>query len=95
MGCSGPKSRRSFLQWGALTGGLLGSAPLSLPELWQARALAGDPLTSRDDTSVIFVWLPGGPPHMEMYDLKANAPVEYRGILKPIRTNVPGIEISE
>lgn len=93
--CSGPRSRRSFLQWGALTGGLLGSAPLSLPELWQAQALAGDALTSRDDTSVIFVWLPGGPPHMEMYDLKPNAPLEYRGILKPIRTNVPGIEISE
>jgi hypothetical protein len=47
------------------------------------------------DTSVIFLWLPGGPPHMETYDLKPDAPSEYRGEFKPIRTNVPGLDICE
>ena len=47
------------------------------------------------DTSVIFLWLPGGPPHMETYDMKPDAPLEYRVALKPVRTNVPGVEVSE
>jgi hypothetical protein len=47
------------------------------------------------DTAVIFIWLPGGPPHMEMYDMKPNAPEEYRGAFRPIRTNVPGIDVCE
>ena len=38
---------------------------------------------------MIFVWLPGGPPHMEMYDMKPDAPADYRGIFHPIRTNNP------
>lgn len=95
--CNGPTSRRSFLQMGAIGAGMLGSVPLSLADLLRAReaTAANDRLTTRDDTSVIFVWLPGGPPHMEMYDLKPEAPAEYRGILKPISTNVAGIDISE
>lgn len=48
-----------------------------------------------DDPAIIFVWLPGGPPHMEMYDLKPDAPVDYRGQFNPIRTNVAGINICE
>ncbi len=60
---------------------------------YQAQAAAaGDDLS---DTSVIFVWLPGGPPHMETYDMKPDAPAEYRGELKPIKTNVPGIDVCE
>lgn len=47
------------------------------------------------DPAVIFVWLPGGPPHMETYDLKPNAPIDYRGQFNPIKTNVSGIEVSE
>ena len=47
------------------------------------------------DTSVIFIWLPGGPPHMETYDMKPEAPLEYRGIFQPIKTNVSGMEICE
>jgi hypothetical protein len=50
---------------------------------------------SVSDTSVIFVWLPGGPPHMETYDMKPDAPAECRGDFKPIKTNVPGIDICE
>src|SRR5690606_6365724 len=47
------------------------------------------------DTSVILIWLDGGPRHLDLYDLKPDAPLEYRGIWRPIQTNVPGIEISE
>lgn len=47
------------------------------------------------DPAVIFLWLPGGPPHQDTYDMKPGAPVEYRGAFNPIRTNVPGIDICE
>jgi len=47
------------------------------------------------DTSVIMLWLDGGPGHMDMYDMKPEAPAEYRGLWNPIRTNVPGIEVTE
>ena len=47
------------------------------------------------DLSVILVWLDGGPPQHETYDPKPDAPVEFRGPLKPLSTNVPGIQVSE
>jgi hypothetical protein len=47
------------------------------------------------DTSVIFIWLPGGPPHMETYDLKPDAPADYRGEFGPIHTVVPGMDLCE
>jgi hypothetical protein len=65
---------------------------LGLSSLLQAKAAAGE---RRKDTAVILLWLDGGPGHMDMYDMKPNAPVEYRGIWAPIPTNVPGIEITE
>jgi len=82
-------SRRSVLQLG---GGVLGGMGLS--RLLEAQALSAQagPLP---DTSVIFVWLPGGPPHMETYDLKPNAPEDYRGQFRPIRTKVPGMDVGE
>jgi len=55
-----------------------------------AASFCGDP-----DTSVILFWMWGGPSQLETYDMKPNAPSEYRGPLHPIRTNVPGIEICE
>ena len=45
--------------------------------------------------AAIMIYLPGGPAHMDMWDLKPDAPSEFRGEFKPIKTNVPGIEISE
>jgi hypothetical protein len=57
--------------------------------------LASDGSGSGPDTSVIFIWLPGGPPHMETYDMKPDAPAEYRGDFRPIKTVVPGIEVCE
>jgi hypothetical protein len=91
--CPGPVSRRSFLQAGGAACGL-GVAGLGLGDLLRARELSqgGGPSS---DTSVIFVWLPGGPPHMETYDMKPDAPSDYRGLFNPIRTNVPGMEVCE
>jgi hypothetical protein len=82
-------SRRSFL-----TLGVSGLASLGLPQLRQARAQSAAPGGTRD-TSVILIWLDGGPSHMDLYDLKPDAPAEYRGIWRPIRTRVPGLDISE
>ena len=88
--CRGPVSRRSFLQVGAL-----GVGGLGLSELLRMRAAAKTKKSATDDTSVIFIWLPGGPPHMEMYDMKPDAPVDYRGEFNPIRTNIAGLDVCE
>jgi hypothetical protein len=82
-------SRRQFLKIGslALGAGVGGVLPL--------RLTAAERTTSGPDTSVIFVWLPGGPPHMETYDMKPDAPAEYRGDFRPIKTNVSGIDVCE
>jgi hypothetical protein len=82
-------SRRSFLALG-----VSGLASLGLPQLLQARAQSAAPGGTRD-TSVILIWLDGGPSHMDLYDLKPDAPAEYRGIWRPIRTRVPGLDVSE
>jgi hypothetical protein len=83
--CDG-MSRRHFLQLG-----VAGMASVSLPQLLRAKHQSA---TSKN-TSVILLWLDGGPSHMDLYDMKPEAPAEYRGIWRPIRTKVPGIEISE
>ena len=80
-------SRRTFLKIG---GAALGS--LGLHELLQAEALAG---IGSSHKAIINIYLPGGPPHIDMWDLKPDAPREIRGEFKPIRTNVSGIEIGE
>ncbi len=80
-------SRRNFLRIGGLA---LGG--LSLPNLLQAEASSG---IRRSHKAVIMIYLPGGPPHQDTFDLKADAPSEIRGEFKPIPTNVPGIEICE
>lgn len=85
--CSGPLRRREFLRAGTLA---LGG--VTLPDLLRSRAEAG---TSGAETSVILFWMWGGPSQLETYDMKPDAPSEYRGPLRPIGTNVPGIEICE
>jgi hypothetical protein len=87
--CDG-MNRRSFLQLG-----VAGMAGVSLPRLLQAREASAQQAGSTKETSVILMWLDGGPSHMDLYDLKPEAPAEYRGIWKPIRTRVPGFDISE
>ncbi len=80
-------SRRNFLKIGGL-----GLGGLSLPELFRAEAASA---IRRSHKSVIMIYLPGGPPHQDTFDLKLDAPSEIRGEFKPIRTNVSGIEICE
>src|SRR5688572_28767629 len=87
--CDG-MSRRHFL-----TLGVSGMASLGLPEVLRAREQSAGLGTASRQTSVILIWLDGGPSHMDLYDLKPDAPEEYRGIWRPIRTRVPGFDISE
>lgn len=73
--------------------GTLGALGVSLPDLLRSRARgAPGKGTAR---SVILIWLWGGPSHLDTFDMKPDAPLEYRGPYRPIATNVPGIEISE
>jgi len=82
--------RRDFLAIGGLS---FGSAGLSLAGLLRAEAQA--PGSRPGHKALINVFLGGGPPHQDLFDLKPDAPSEVRGEFKPIATNVPGIEISE
>ena len=85
----GGYTRRKFLSVGSLC---LGG--LTLADLLRLRANAGVEANARPK-SVIMVYLPGGASHIDMYDLKPDAPAEYRGEFQPIGTNVPGINVSE
>jgi hypothetical protein len=78
--------RRSFL-----TIGSLGLGALSLPQILRAEAQQG----RRSHKAVINIFLPGGPPHQDMWDIKEDAPAEIRGEFKSIPTSVPGIRIGE
>ncbi|MCA9097481.1 MAG: DUF1501 domain-containing protein, partial [Planctomycetaceae bacterium] len=94
MGSHGAPSRRGFLKRGVLTAGVLGSAGLTLPELLRAEESGGTRRKGRLP-SVIILWMRGGPSHIDTWDLKPEAPAEYRGEFRPIETTVPGITISE
>jgi hypothetical protein len=78
-------SRRNFLKIGAFGLGL------TLADVLRGRAAAG----TTSHKAAVMIYLPGGPSHMDMYDLKPDAPPEYRGEFKPIATNVPGVQICE
>lgn len=86
--CDG-KNRRSFLKIGGLA---LGAGGLSLADLYRAEASG---VKQRPHKSVINIFLAGGPPHQDMWDIKTEAPSEVRGEFQPIGTNVPGIQICE
>jgi hypothetical protein len=83
-------SRRSFLQVGAT-----GLASFALPGLFQARRASAANGGRAKDTRVILVWLDGGPSHMDLWDLKPDAPADYRGFWRPIPTNVAGMQLTE
>ena len=88
--CDGA-TRRHFLKLGGLS---LGG--LSLPQILRAQEsfplVPGKKLAHK---AVIMIYLSGGPSHQDMFDLKMDAPKEFRGEFRPIATNVPGIEICE
>jgi len=80
-------NRRDFLRVGAL-----GLGGLTLPDILRLRAQGSSASSPR---AVIMICLAGGPSHMDTYDLKPNAPADFRGEFKPIRTNVPGFDLCE
>ncbi len=80
-------TRRSFLKIGGL-----GLGGLALPDLLRAEAASG---IRKSHKAIIMVYLPGGPPHQDTFDLKLDAPSEIRGEFKGIQTNVPGLQICE
>ncbi|HKX63114.1 MAG TPA: DUF1501 domain-containing protein [Verrucomicrobiae bacterium] len=80
-------SRRNFLKIGAL-----GLGGLALPQLLNAESQSG---IRSSHKAIIMIFLPGGPSHQDMFDLKSDAPSEIRGEFKPISTNVPGLQICE
>jgi len=81
-------SRRQFLRIGGMAMG-----GLTLTDFLAAEARAAN--KPAQHKAVIIVYLAGGPPHQDMFDLKMDAPAEIRGEFKPIETNVSGIQISE
>ena len=80
-------SRRDFLKIGGMAAG-----GLSLSQLLELEAAQK---TGRSHKAVINIYLPGGPSHLDFFDLKPDAPKEIRGEFNPIKTNVPGVEICE
>jgi len=88
--CPGPASRRGFMRMG-----LAGFASLSLPGMLRLRAESPTADDSPKKTAVIMVWQPGGCSHIDTYDPKPNAPLEYRGPFGTIQTKVPGVHFTE
>jgi len=82
--------RRSFVK-----AGMLGGTGLTLSELLRLEAGASPGSSSKRQNSVIILWMRGGPSHIDLWDLKPNAPLEIRGEFQPISTKVPGIQICE
>src|SRR5262245_15924628 len=87
VSCPGPVSRP-----GVLRSGVLALGGMSLADVLAARAAAG---RSDPHTAVILFWMWGGPSQFETFDPKPDAPSEYRGPFRPIRTRVPGLDICE
>ena len=86
-------SRRNFLKIGAFGAGLSLADMLRLQA--QASSAPNNQTAPSRRKSAIMIYLPGGPTHMDMYDLKPNAPAEFRGEFNPIQTNCNGVQISE
>ncbi|MFK7821247.1 MAG: DUF1501 domain-containing protein, partial [Planctomycetaceae bacterium] len=83
-------ARRSFLKIGGLSMGAIGG--VGLPTLMRAQAASGN---EKNHKAVINIFLGGGPPHQDMWEIKTDAPREIRGEFNPIATSVPGIQIGE
>lgn len=94
--CPGPSDRRTWLKVGGLSlGALAAGLNPNLARLLAAAEHGGSQRAVSKEFSVILFWANGGPSHLDLFDLKPQAPAEYRGEFLPIRTNVPGVEITE
>src|SRR5215472_17614914 len=85
--CNGT-TRRDFLKIGAL-----GMGGLMLPDLLRARARAAQDGRSSRNTSVVWLWLGGGPTHVETFDPKMDEPAEFRSTIGDVATNLPGVRL--
>ena len=87
-------TRRNFLKVGTFS---FGAATLTLADILRAEAATAkqDNLPRTSHKAVINIFLGGGPPHQDMWEIKTDAPAEIRGEFKPIATKVPGIQIGE
>src|SRR5205807_784251 len=83
-------TRRDFLRVGTVAAGAVGLSLTDLARLQHAGAAANS-----NDINCILLFLVGGPSQLDTWDLKPSAPDTIRGPFRPIRTNVPGIEICE
>ena len=95
LGCADLRStmrldRRSFVK-----AGILGATGLTLSQLLQSEARADQNSQPTRRPSVIILWMRGGPSHIDMWDPKPDAPVEYRGEFGVMNTNVPGVLLSD
>jgi hypothetical protein len=90
LGCESFRrlNRRDFLRIGVAS--LCG---VNLLDLVRARAVAGQ--AAPRARQMICVWMAGGPPHTDMFDMKPDSPVDFRGEFRPIRSNVPGLDVCE
>ncbi len=84
----GGVDRRNFLRVGGLA-----TFGLSLPQLLQAEAT--QPAVARKDVNCILLWMGGGPSNIDTFDMKPDAPAEYRGEFRPIDSNLPGLSVCE
>ena len=80
-------SRRDFIKVGGMAMGGLSLA--------DTLAIDAKARTGSNHRAIINIYMPGGPSHLDLWDLKPEAPAEIRGEFRPIKTNVPGIEICE
>ncbi len=87
--------RSRFQRRQLLQAGLLGSGLLTLPELMRFRAATAETAPPRRAKACIFIFLFGGPSHLDLWDMKPQAPREIRGEFQPIDTSVPGIQLCE
>src|SRR5712691_9819064 len=84
----GGTTRRDFLKVGAL-----GMGGFMLPDLLRARAAATAAGRQTRNTSVVWLWLGGGPTHVETFDPKMTAPMEFRSTVGAVQSNVPGVQL--
>src|SRR5262249_41706824 len=82
--------RRDFLRMGGMS--LCG---VTLLDVLQAQGAVGARKSGPRAKQMICVWLGGGPPHTDMFDMKPDAPAEIRGEFKPIASKIPGLQVCE
>ena len=95
VGCSDFRQTLAPDRRGFLKSGVLGASGLSLGQLLSLEARASAPTTTGRKPSIIILWMRGGPSHIDMWDTKPDAPVEFRGEFGTMPTNVPGITLSD